>query len=333
MSYVTSPTSTPKATIVGHIVRQESSPALWGKDTFHNPLGSDPGVQPPGVATGEAVDLTSSDDQDFPRFERHLNETRLCCLPLDSYQSACCCLCSALPCMWPAWLGACRGLTNRNEAVFYLGGQPYAHASAPQKMYLCVNPVLDMHKYSKNQKMVNLDEVKAADADGSPIQLSGVVTYAVGDPWRYLSSHDAETWLRNQGLVVMKEVASRYAYDAAPGQVSLRARSSRNVVVQCLKSELQQRVQNVGLKIKSFEFTDMHYAKEVAAQMLVQQQAKATLNARRIIVDGAVSIVTSTVEKLEDVGIGFTPAQKADLVRSLLVMSVSDAPAQTTVAV
>merc|ERR1711907_228013 len=113
-----------------------------------------------------------------------------------------------------------------------------------------------MRTYSKNISMINLDEVKAADADGSPIVLSGVVTYSIADPWRFFVTGNPKNWLHNQGLVVMKEVASRYPYDAAPGQVSLRTRGSRNIVVSTLRSEMQRRVQNVGLAIGSFEFTD-----------------------------------------------------------------------------
>lgn len=271
-------------------------------------------------------------EDDLLTVPRHHNEDALCCPRGSLFELVVSC-CSLTPCCWLGWCGACQRLEARQEAAIYLQGLPYAHVGGNQQQWLCINPCLQVEEYTKNVQMVNLDEVKAADADGSPIVLSGVVTYSIADPWRYFVTGNPHNWLHNQGLVVMKEVASRYPYDAAPGQVSLRTRGSRNIVVNSLRSEMQQRVKNLGLRINSFEFTDMHYAKEVAAQMLVTQQAKATVNARRLIVDGAVGIVTETVEKLEGVGIAFTSQQKADLVRSLLVMSVSDSPAQTTVAV
>jgi len=115
--------------------------------------------------------------------------------------------------------------------------------------------------------MVNLDEVKAADADGSPIVLSGIVTYRVHDPWKSFAASGIDKWVRNKGLVVMKEVASRFPYDAAPGEHSLRTRASRDVVVQCLKKEMQRRCDTMGLLISSFEFTDMHYAPEVCTTL------------------------------------------------------------------
>merc|ERR1711988_436874 len=316
---------------IGNIIRQPSLPNVVPQHAVGQAKPSH----------GQPVDLTElSENSDAEHNAQHSfgvpphhNENSLCC-PHSTYEEIACTALFALPCCLPCWCGACHRLSNREEAAFYsYSGQPYAHASAPQQMWLCVNPYLHMETYSKNLKMIDLDEVKAADADGSPIVLSGLVTYTISNPWVFLTSGDVTKWVRNQGLVVMKEVASRYPYDASPGQVSLRTRGSRNVVVSCLKSEMQRRVRNVGLRIESFEFTDMHYAKEVAAQMLVTQQAKATLNARRIIVDGAVGIVTETVDRLQQVGIAFNPQQKADLVRSLLVMSVSDSPAQTTVAV
>jgi len=334
---VNDPTETPRSrnAVVGNIFKIKS------EETFATPTSI------PGQAQGTAVDLAYLDQghdasgQKAPQQQsddvhssvpRHHNQDNLCLPHSTCWETTLTC-CSLMPWCWLSWCNSFHRLSNREEAAVYFQGVPYAHVSAPQQLWLCINPCLDVSTFSKNQYMVNLDEVRAADADGSPIVLSGVVTYTIGDPWRYFTASAGDSWLRNQGLVVLKEVASRYPYDAAPGQVSLRTRGSRNVVVKTLKSEMQQRCKSIGLKIRTFEFTDMHYAKEVAAQMLVTQQAKATVNARRLIVDGAVSIVTETVSRLEGEGISFTAQQKADLVRSLLVMSVSDSPAQTTVAV
>merc|ERR1711977_72136 len=280
-------------------------------------------------AEGHPIEMPATSPDEYG-VARHHNDSRcaLCCPHDSSFAAAICCI-SMLP--LPCWLGACTDVKYREEAAVYLCDQPYAHVSGHR--WLCVNPCLRVETYSSLDTMVNLDEVKAADADGSPIVLSGIVTYRVHDPWKAFAASGIASWVQNKGLIVMKEVASRFPYDASPGEHSLRTRASRDVVVSCLKKEMQRRCDTMGLHISSFEFTDMHYAPEVAAQMLVTQQAKATLNARRIIVEGAVGIVAETVQRLEQQHIAFTSQQKADLVRSLLVMSVSDAPAQTTVPV
>lgn len=351
MSYVKNPTTTlteepawhtPSGAteapgVVGTIISQPSDGNLFHTDS--RPIDSQ-SISAWDKQHGPGMNQTVQaqkpvDDEDFhSSVPNHHNQDKLCC-PHDTYYQSFLTCCSVLPPCWPCWCCSCTVLSNRNGAAIYQGGVPYAQASASQQLWLCINPCLETVEYSKNMHMENLDEVKAADADGSPIVLSGVVTYTIGNPWRYLAADEStiKAWVHNQGLVVMKEVTSRYPYDAAPGQVSLRTRGSRNVVIDSLKKEMQQRVGNIGLKIKSFELTDMHYAKEVAAQMLVTQQAKATVNARRLIVDGAVSIVTETVSRLERHGIDFNAQQKADLVRSLLVMSVSDSPAQAVVGV
>merc|ERR1712093_59209 len=311
MSYMKDPTRNAPGQVVGTIVRQHSAATLG--EPFHTDSRRDQFHDADGMPeTG--IELTQPNKQNaeptddvYSSVPLHHNQDNLCC-PLETpYQTFLTC-CSVLPICWPCWLSSCHRLSNRKGAAIYQGGVPYAHVSASQQLWLCINPCLDTVEYSKNMQMENLDEVKAADADGSPIVLSGVVTYTIGDPWKYLvanGDNSIKACVHNQGLVVIK----------------------------CLKKEMQERVNNIGLTIKSFEFTDMHYAKEVAAQMLVTQQAKATVNARRLIVDGAVSIVTETVSRLEQHGIGFNAQQKADLVRSLLVMSVSDSPAQTVVGV
>lgn len=53
---------------------------------------------------------------------------------------------------------------------------------------------------------------------------------------------------------------------------------------------LQERVNAAGAMIINFELTDLAYAPEIAQAMLIRQQAEAMVDARKIIVEGAVQI-------------------------------------------
>mmetsp|Transcript_13942 Transcript_13942/g.16817 ORF Transcript_13942/g.16817 Transcript_13942/m.16817 type:complete len:299 (-) Transcript_13942:498-1394(-) len=241
--------------------------------------------------------------------------------------------------IWPFyWCGACHTFEPREEAAVYKFNAPYAHIyvdrNNPDQNIFCINPSLQVKKYSRASYTVNLDACKAAEADGSPLILSGIVTYHVEDPWRYLSSENVHSFISNQGLVVMKEVASKFPYESrTEGGVSLRSADHRNVINAHLVERLQHRCQRVGVTISEFDLTDLSFAPEIAAAMLVKQQAMATLGAKKLLVEGAVGMAHDAVMGLSSKGIHFDDAQKADLVKSLLVMSMSDSGAKPTLGV
>jgi hypothetical protein len=68
---------------------------------------------------------------------------------------------------------------------------------------------------------------------------------------------------------------------------------------------LGKRVDVAGVLIESFELTDLAYASEIAQSMLVRQQAEAKLDARKIIVEGAVDIAVNALEGLQKRGTDF----------------------------
>jgi len=71
------------------------------------------------------------------------------------------------------------------------------------------------------------------------------------------------------------------------------------------------------------------YAPEIAAVMLRRQQAAAIISAREKIVEGAVSMVSMAIDKIESENIAtFDPVRKAAMVSNLLVVLCSDEPAQ-----
>jgi len=107
---------------------------------------------------------------------------------------------------------------------------------------------------------------------------------------------------------------------------TLRLRVVREAgeVCRTMVSLLQQKADVCGARIISYELADLQYAPEIAAQMLVRQQAEALVEARFTIVEGAVQIVSSAVEKLRDRGIGFTPHEQSRLVSNLLAVICGD---------
>jgi hypothetical protein len=87
-----------------------------------------------------------------------------------------------------------------------------------------------------------------------------------------------------------------------------------------------------GLEIIEARITHLAYAPEIAAAMLQRQQASAIIDARKMIVDGAVGMVEMALSKLNETGIvQLDEERKAAMVSNLLVVLCGNKDAQPIV--
>ena len=97
----------------------------------------------------------------------------------------------------------------------------------------------------------------------------------------------------------LRNIVRNYPYDIAPrvdttgdgvaDEGSLRG--SSEVIVAKIRDEIQSKVGEAGLEIIDARITYLAYATEIAAAMLQRQQAVAIVDARTMIVEGAVGMV------------------------------------------
>ncbi len=93
------------------------------------------------------------------------------------------------------------------------------------------------------------------------------------------------------------------------------------MVAERIREEIQNKVLGAGLEILEARITYPAYAPEIAAVMLQRQQASAIVDARKLIVDGAVSIVDMALNKLsEQEVVTLDEERKAAMVSNLLVV-------------
>ena len=67
---------------------------------------------------------------------------------------------------------------------------------------------------------------------------------------------------------------------------------------------LQAKASIAGIHVLNFEFKELSYAPEIAASMLVRQQAEAMLEARQVVVEGGVRIAYEAITHLKSAGTG-----------------------------
>ena len=99
-----------------------------------------------------------------------------------------------------------------------------------------------------------------------------------------------------------------------------------------IRDEIQSKVALAGLEILEARITYLAYASEIAAVMLQRQQASAIVDARKMIVEGAVGTVEMALSRLGESGmVDLDDERKAAMVSNLLVVLCGSHDAQPVV--
>ena len=188
---------------------------------------------------------------------------------------------------------------------------------------------------------LNNNRQKINDCLGNPVEIGIAVMWRVVDTAKAVFNVDNyKEYLSLQCDSALRNVVRIYPYDVAPGvdttgdgladEGSLRG--SSDVVAARIKDEIQSRVDEAGLEIIEARITYLAYAPEIAAVMLQRQQASAIIDARKMIVDGAVGMVEMALERLNTSGVvELDEERKAAMVSNLLVVLCGNRDAQPVV--
>lgn len=163
--------------------------------------------------------------------------------------------------------------------------------------------------------------LKVNDKDGTPIEIAAVVVWKVVDAaMAMFQVNDYEEFVHMQADAALRNLTSRYSYDAPEGdEHSLRGHIE--AVAAQLKNELHVRMHQAGVEIVDARISNLAYATEIAAAMLQRQQAGAIIAARSRIVEGAVGMVEHALQMLAEKNvIELDPERRAAMVSNLLVV-------------
>lgn len=196
-------------------------------------------------------------------------------------------------------------------------------------------------KISLKIMTLNNAKQKVNDCLGNPVEIGIAVMWRVTNTAKAVFCVDNyKEYLSLQCDSELRNIVRIYPYDVAPGidttgdgfadEGSLRG--SSEVVAQRIRDEIQSKVNEAGLEILEARITYLAYAPEIAAVMLQRQQASAIVDARSMLVDGAVGMVKMALEKLDEDGIvDLDEERKAAMVSNLLVVLCGNRDAQPIV--
>ncbi len=196
-------------------------------------------------------------------------------------------------------------------------------------------------KISLKIMTLNNNRQKINDCLGNPVEIGIAVMWRVIDTAKAAFNVDNyKEYLSLQCDSALRNIVRIYPYDVAPGidttgdgiadEGSLRG--SSEVVASRIRDEIQSRVNEAGIEIIEARITYLAYAPEIAAVMLQRQQASAIIDARKMIVDGAVGMVEMALERLNEGGlVSLDEERKAAMVSNLLVVLCGNHDAQPVV--
>lgn len=196
-------------------------------------------------------------------------------------------------------------------------------------------------KISLKIMTLNNSKQKVNDALGNPVEIGIAVMWRVVDTAQAVFNVDNyKEYLSLQCDSSLRDIVRIYPYDVVPGVDTTgdgipddgSLRGSSHVVAERILKSIQGKVKEAGLEIIEARITHLAYAPEIAAVMLQRQQASAIIDARKMIVEGAVGMVEMALEQLsENEVVQLDEERKAAMVSNLLVILCGNRDAQPIV--
>lgn len=180
---------------------------------------------------------------------------------------------------------------------------------------------------------LNNERQKINDLQGNPINIGIVVIWRVVNTAKAVFNvDDYKEFLSIQCDSALRDIVRNYPYDTPGEDTEMTLRGSSQEIAAKLQAEIQRKVDIAGLEILEARITHLAYAQEIAAAMLQRQQASAIIDARQMIVEGAVGMVEMALDRLsENKDINLDEERKAAMISNLLVVLCGNRDVQPVV--
>lgn len=189
--------------------------------------------------------------------------------------------------------------------------------------FFWVNPFTFKRSVSLKAYNLNGQQIKVNDKIGNPIEIAAVIVWQVKDTAKALFAvENYIQYVNIQSEAAVRHLANSFPYDNFEDETAnITLKDGADTVSELLEKELNIRMERAGIDILEARISHLSYAPEIASAMLQRQQASALISARKLIVEGAVSMVEMALGKLSEKGIvELDEERKAAMVSNLLVV-------------
>lgn len=198
--------------------------------------------------------------------------------------------------------------------------------------FFWANPFFSRIAVSLRLRNLEGSHLKVNDKRGNPIEIAVVVVWKVADTAQAVFDVDDYTnYVKIQSEAAVRHLASEFAYDHGE-EHEITLRGNTDEVSLTLQKELEQRLGKAGVVVEEARITHLAYAPEIAGVMLRRQQAEAVIAARKMIVQGAVSMVEMALSELSSREVvTLDDERRAAMVSNLLVVLCGDSETQPVI--
>lgn len=161
-----------------------------------------------------------------------------------------------------------------------------------------------------------LKDLHILDENGTPIIVTAILQYRISDPVLFIvNSNSKIDILERISQANIRSACSKLSYDTL--------RKDTQELTSQIRSSIESAITTYGVTIDTINIIEVNFAPEIAQQMLMKQQAKAYLEARKEIVDGAIGVAKDTIKRLPDLS---KDAQEKIVCNLLTTLTSSSSP-------
>jgi len=169
---------------------------------------------------------------------------------------------------------------------------------------------------------INQSNMHLTDLVGNPIKVNTFVIYNIVSPVNNVLNLPNQDVLLNWIESIVHQVISTYTYD------NLTCSKNKEHLMENLLNKINSdsKAEFYRIEVNRAGILQINYAPEIAETMLVKQKAKATIDARKELVDATLNLITDIGEKLDS---KLTQEDKSKLITCLTVSMIgSTSPSQ-----
>jgi len=184
-----------------------------------------------------------------------------------------------------------------------------------------IPPFSRTHKIFCGDITLTQNNMHLTDSSSNPMRVSSFIIYNIINPVNRIINLDSQDVLSNWIENIVREVVSQYSYiELTSGQKDYLITELVNKINSDPKAEFY------GIEVQKAGLLEINYAPEIAETMLVKQKAKATIEARKELVDATIHLIEDIGQKLDN---KLTHEDKSKLITCLTVSIIgNNSPSQ-----
>lgn len=185
-----------------------------------------------------------------------------------------------------------------------------------------INPISKYNLTPLCDLTINNQQMHLTDSQSNPLVVDTFVIYNIVNPINYHININGKNVLNNWIESFIRQIITQYSYNELTNNDNKDLLS--NMIINKINRDPMAKF--YGIEIKTGGLLQINYAKEIAETMLVKQKAKATIEARKELVDATINLINDIGTKLET---KLTSEDKSKLITCLTVSMIgNNSPSQ-----